>query len=364
MIRVGTSERLRHKAARKDPAHGDENGGGRRRTAGPKVSGGRLSPVADAVLDRTLAGYGNVGYLLRRNWWPADPPPDALAGKVALVTGAKTGLGKETALGLARLGATVRMVIRGRPEGEAAAADIRRAVPGADVIVDECDVSLLGAVREYAAGVDGPVHVLIHNAGVMPDERRETPEGNELMLATHVLGPHLLTALLRPALTAQAPSRVIWVSSGGMYGQPLRVDDLQYREGNYRPLTGYARTKRMQVVLAQEWARRLAGTGVVVHAGHPGWVDTPGLSRWLPRMKAATRPLLRNAQQGADTFVWLAAAPEPARSSGLFWHDREPRPLHYTSRTKESAADREALWDACQRLTGLAGADEPAAPAR
>lgn len=309
--------------------------------------------VADTLLDRSLLGYGTVGYLLRRHWWPADPAPGAMAGRVAVVTGAKAGLGRATAIGLARLGATVRIVVRGREAGEAARREIERAAPGARVVVDECDVSLMSSVRDYAAGLDGPVHVLVHNAGVMPGERRETAEGNELMLATHVLGPHLLTALLRPTLTAQAPARVIWVSSGGMYGQPLRVDDLQYREQPYRPATGYARTKRMQVVLAGLWARQLDGSRVVVHAAHPGWVDTPGLSRSLPRFRAATRPLLRDPAQGADTLVWLAAADEPARGTGRFWHDRVPRPPHHTGRTRESAEDRHALWEECDRLTGL-----------
>ena len=307
----------------------------------------------DTALDRALIGYGNVGYLVRRRAWPAgDPPPGALEGKVAIVTGAKSGLGKATATGLARLGAQVRLVVRGREGGEAARADIVRAVPGADVVVDECDVSLLASVREFAERFDGPLHVLIHNAGVMPQRREVTDEGFELTFATHVLGPHLLTALLRPALAASAPSRVLWVSSGGMYAQRLRVDDLQYEQGEYKATTAYARTKRMQVVLAGEWAERVRDERITVHSGHPGWADTPGISESLPGFKTVMRPLLRTLDQGADTFVWLAAADEPGRSTGRFWHDRRPRPEHYTRRTAERPGDRRALWEACQRLAG------------
>lgn len=317
-----------------------------------------LGSVLDTALDRTLLGYGNVGYLLRRRGWSADHPrPGALRGKVAVVTGAKGGLGRATAVGLARLGARVHMVVRGRRHGEAVRDEIVRAVPGAEVVVDECDVSLLAAVRELAAAFDGPLHVLIHNAGVMPEERQETAEGNELTLATHVLGPHLLTALLSPALAADPPSRVIWVSSGGMYAQRLRLDDLQSTHETYRSTTAYARTKRMQVVLAQEWAQRLRGDRIVVHAAHPGWADTPGVSRWLPTFKALTGPLLRTPEQGADTLVWLAAAEEPLRTTGQFWHDRRTRPTHYVSRTRETPGDRRALWETCERLTGLDVAD-------
>ena len=110
--------------------------------------------------------------------------------------------------------------------------------------------------------------------------------------------------------------------------------------------------KRAQVVLSEQWAEALRGEGIAVHAMHPGWADTPGVRRWLPTFRLATRPLLRTPEQGADTIVWLAAAEEPGRSSGRFWHDRRQRPLHYLGRTKEGEADRRALWEACERLTG------------
>jgi dehydrogenase/reductase SDR family protein 12 len=312
----------------------------------------RAAPVLDTALDRTLIGYSNIGYLVRRNFWAADPAPDALRGKVAIVTGANSGIGKATAAGLARLGASVRMIVR-RPEaGRAARADILGSVPGADVTVEECDVSSLAAVRRFAEGFGGPLHALVHNAGVMPPRRTPSADGHELSLATHVLGPHLLTTLLRPALVAGAPSRVIWVTSGGMYAHKLPDHDLEYQEGSYRPAVAYARTKRMQAVQAQSWAEQLRHDDVVVHAVHPGWANTPGITRMLPKFRALTRPLLRTPEQGADTVVWVTAAAPPGESTGRLWHDRAQRPWHYTARTRESAAERRTFWETCQRLSG------------
>ncbi len=316
-----------------------------------------VSKVLDTALDRTLIGYGNVGYLVRRARWPGDEPaPGSLEGRTALVTGAKSGIGKAIATGLARLGATVHMAVRDTEQGEAARADVLREVPGAEVAVDECDVSSLAGVRAFAEALQartGALDVLVHNAGVMPPRREVTAEGNEIALATHVLGPHLLTALLLPALRRAPGARVIWVSSGGMYAQPLRIDDLQYEQGDYNGTAAYARTKRMQVVLSREWAERAYADSVISHAGHPGWADTPGVSSSLPLFRTLTRPLLRTPEQGADTFVWLAAAERPGLVTGRFWHDREIRPEHYLARTRETGPDRTALWEACQRLTGL-----------
>ena len=132
---------------------------------------------------------------------PAGPTTSAaLEGKVAIVTGAKAGLGRATAAGLARLGATVRLAVRGREDGERVRGELEAEVPGARLAVDELDVSSLADVRAYAAAFEGPLDVLVHNAGVMPAQREETAEGHERMFATHVLGPHLLTKLLRPAM--------------------------------------------------------------------------------------------------------------------------------------------------------------------
>ena len=139
-----------------------------------------------------------------------------------------------------------------------------------------------------------------------------------------------------------------------MYGQRLRADDLQYERGEYSPSTGYARTKRAQVVLSERWARELRGDGVIVHAMHPGWAATGGLAASLPGFSRIARPILRTDAQGADTTVWLAAAAEPGRSSGGFWHDRRAR-----ARCTTSGARRRARPTAARSGTRASGSPAP-----
>ncbi len=316
-----------------------------------KHAAGLGSRALDTVLDRTIApGYSRLGYLLRSAGFVgdrSDPPPDALHGRVALVTGASAGLGTATVEGLARLGATVYLVVRDAGRGEQARAAVSAAVPGADLHVSLCDLSDLDDVRRAGTELAGArPDILIHNAGVLPPRRILTAQGHELAFATHVLGPHLLTSLLAPSLAPDG--RVVFVASGGMYAQKLELDDVESARGTYGGTAAYARTKRMQVVLAGLWAERL--TGVSVHAVHPGWAATPGVTSSLPAFNRLIGPLLRTPDEGADTTVWLAAAPAAVIGTGRFWHDRRSRPEHYVPWTREAPADRERLWALCQEL--------------
>lgn len=187
----------------------------------------------------------------------------------------------------------------------------------------------------------------------MTQERALSADGIELTLATNVVGPFLLTNLMIALLEESVPARIINVSSGGMYTQRIRVRDLQSERGQFDGPKVYARAKRADVILRELWAEQLQETGVVVHAMHPGWADTPGLRSSLPRFYKATRPLLRTPAQGADTILWLGAAAEPAHSSGRFWHDRRQRPTHLLPWTRETRQERERLLAECVRLSGL-----------
>jgi len=308
----------------------------------------------DDLLDRTVVlGYSRVGLAVRQQFWQTPAlPAEALAGRTVLVTGANSGIGKAIATELAALGATVLMTVRDRARGEAARRDVLAVVPGAEVAVEVCDVSHLAAVRSFAADLLSRrprLDAVIHNAGVMPEERTESAEGHELSLATHVLGPVLLTELLLPALTAAPDPRVVLMSSGGMYTQSLPVDDIEYRRGHYRGATAYARSKRVQVALTPLLARRWPE--LLVAAMHPGWADTPGVAQSLPGFRRLTRPILRTSEQAADTAVWLTAT-EPAPVSGQFWHDRRIRPTHYLPTRDDDARVRQ-VWQYCAAAIGL-----------
>ncbi len=305
----------------------------------------------DRVLDRTLLpGYSSIGYRLRRRTWDEnDPAPGSLAGKRALVTGAGAGLGEATALGLARLGARVHLVVRNKARADGAVERMTARLQSEgltpDLTVDACDLSDLCDVRRYGAELlarGEPIDVLVHNAGVLPSERTESVDGHELCVATHVLGPILLTELSRPLLRAR-DARVIQVSSGGMYAQALPYDDPEFERGRYQGASAYARSKRMQVELAPTLQERWQSDAIAVHTMHPGWADTPGVASSLPLFRALTRPVLRDAEGGADTIVWLAATAQNPRG-GRFWHDRSERPTHYRKATRPSSSEVDTVW--------------------
>jgi NAD(P)-dependent dehydrogenase (short-subunit alcohol dehydrogenase family) len=316
-----------------------------------------MSRLLDTALDRTIVpGYSRIGYLLRRRGWPeGDPAPGSMSGRRVLVTGANSGLGKAAAADLARLGATVHLVVRNEQRGTAALREIAADVPGADLHLELCDVSDLTDVRRCAADLTAKldrVDVLVHNAGALPAERTESPDGHELTVATHVLGPVLLTELLLPLLEKSDDARVILVSSGGMYAQRLPVDDPDYLRGGYSGTTAYARSKRIQVALTPVLQERWSAHGVTVHTMHPGWADTPGVASSLPVFRALTRPLLRDAHAGADTIVWLAAT-RPGPPGGHFWQDRAERPTHYRGGTRETPEERARMWQWVRTGAGL-----------
>jgi len=313
-----------------------------------------LSNLLDRTLDWTVVpGYSRLGYAVRSRSWDEGESTARLDGWTVLVTGAGGGIGAAATERLAKAGAAVHMLVRNRERGEDTRARISEATGSDRLVLEVCDISNLAQVREFAvrfAKEHPELHCLVNNAGVMPAERTLTPEGFELTFATNVLGPFLLTQLLVPSLRRGAPSRIINVSSGGMYSQRLDADDLQLEDRDYDPAAFYAHTKRCEVILTELWSERLRGGGVSVHSMHPGWADTPGVQNSLPRFRRLMRPLLRDADQAADTIFWLASADEPGARSGLFWHDREARPIHRVPWTRESPADRERLWNECERL--------------
>lgn len=301
----------------------------------------------DDLIDRTVVlGFSRIGYRLRAHGWDAIPRLD---GKTVVVTGATSGLGRAASHRLDSLGAD--LVIVGRNLEKLAAV---QAEMGGRPAIEQCDLSSMSETRALAERLASleKLDVLINNVGAMFATRQLTDEGFERTFATNLLNVFLLTELLIPKLIDSAPSRIITMSSGGMYARRLRVSDLQ-NERHYRPADAYAHAKRAQVILTELWAERLAGTGVTVHAVHPGWADTPGVQESLPRFRKVVGPVLRTAEQGADTMVWLAAAEEPAQDSGKFWLDRRARPTHLMKSTVERAEDRQRLLSTLREYAGL-----------
>ena len=314
----------------------------------------KLTGVLDAALDRSIVlGYSKIGSGVRRRWWPADPPVKAMAGKRVVVTGATAGLGEAMAKSFAELGATVHLLGRNQEKVKHSAGVLRGEVPGSVVIDEVCDVGDLEAVRAWTDDLSRRIdslHGLVHNAGVMPKQRGETPQGHELQLACHVLGPQVMIEGLLPLLRNANGASVVFVTSGGMYSAPLSADDLESARGAYDGVRVYARTKRMQVVLADAWAQRLASADVRVESMHPGWAATPGVAEALPTFQKLTGPLLRDAADGADTAVWLVATRPPSRPPH-FWHDRAQRPTTFGWQRPEDPAVVARFLDQVSALT-------------
>lgn len=314
-----------------------------------------VTRLVDTAMDRSVVlGYTRVGLAVRRSLpgWPADPAPGSLRGRHVLVTGASSGLGIATVEGSARLGGTVHMLVRDEAKGGRVREEIVARVPGAALQLWRCDVGDLDDVRrftrDFAAAVPA-LHAVVHNAGVMPPQRTESPQGHELSMAVHLVGPVAMTEALREPLRG---GRVVLVSSGGAHGQALAADDPAYEGAAYSPVTSYARAKRWQLEMAPLLAERWATDRITVATTHPGWADTAGLAESMPRFRAVTRPLLRDEAGGADTTVWLVAADPPPRS-GRFWHDRVERPLHVVRRTRPSDAARDTAWAWLRQAAGL-----------
>jgi dehydrogenase/reductase SDR family member 12 len=316
--------------------------------------------MSPSLLDRALdlavvPGYSRLGFALRRLGHDSDLGP-TLAGRVALITGGSSGIGEAACEGVAAAGAHVHLVARDLRRGTDAIRRIASRVPeaGERIELEHIDLSDLSDIRRFAESFQARsdrLDLLVHNAGVLADERSYTRDGIELTFATNVVGPFLLTSLLLPELLAAAPARVITVSSGGMYTAALRPDDLQLEREPFDGARFYAHTKRAGVALNAVWAEQFGAEEIAFCAMHPGWVDTPGLRRSLPSFRRLMRPLLRDPRQGADTIVWLARESKLEPPTGGFWHDRSPRPVHRLPSTAESAADRERLWRECERLS-------------
>lgn len=317
----------------------------------------RVRELADALLELSIVGsFSRVGSAVRRRLFRwQEPVPGALSDRTVLVTGPTSGLGRATAEAMADLGARVVLLGRSQERLERLRAELSRRSGEDRFAVVIADMSSLTSVRqatELIARAEPRLDILIDNAGAISPERRVTAEGLELTFATMVAGPFVLVSGLLPLLEATPGARVISVVSGGMYGQSLPLDDLQFERGPYDGTRAYARAKRASMTLVREWSRRHRGT-TRFDAMHPGWADTPGLAESLPRFYRAMRPWLRSPADGADTITWLATADDASLGrDGRLWLDRRPRPFDRAPFTRLDPRQRRRLWEEVVRVSG------------
>lgn len=311
--------------------------------------------AVDSALDAAVVpGFSRIGYAVRsrlENW--DDVSAMRLEGRTIVVTGPTSGLGNQTVRMLAPTGAHLVLVARNEGKCQELATELEAmegAVCPSVVVAEMGDLVSVAAASRRIAAAHPRIDALVHNAGALLNTRTLSVQGIEQTIASHVLGPHLMTTILRDALRA-AHGRVVTVSSGGMYTTALpplhEGGSLEMDEDSYGGSRQYAVAKRAQVTLNELWAQ--VEPEVDFAAMHPGWADTPGVRGSIPLFGLVTRPILRTARQGADTIAWLAVVRPLPGPSGRFWSDRRMRPVHKSPATRraDTPQARTALWNRC-----------------
>jgi retinol dehydrogenase 14 len=285
-----------------------------------------------------------------------SPEVKSMAGKTVLITGGTGGIGKATAVGLARLGARVVITGRDPARAQAAAADISAASGNPAVEAYTADLSEQAQVRRLAAEVLDAcprLDVLVNNVGGFWNTRHVTADGLEHTFAVNHLAPFLLTNLLLDRLIASAPARIVTVSSGAQAMGRIDFDDLQ-GERSFSGQRAYNQSKLANVMFTYELARRLDGTGVTATVLHPGVVrtafGTEDPARWQRVFLPLVRPLLKTPEQGARTSVYLASSPEVAGITGGYFANRKPKTSNKASYDRAAQA---RLWQISADLAGL-----------
>ena len=277
---------------------------------------------------------------------------DDLQGRIALITGANSGLGMEAASALADRGARVLLACRSTARGEAAREALLARHPGAALSVVPLDVTDPASVRSMAETVrreHGALHVLINNAGIQSQQRQLTPAGVERVFATNVLGYFLVAAALEPLLRESAPARLVNVASS--FAGDLDLDDLYFERRRYKATAAYRQSKACNRMLTWAHARRLEGSGVTANASAPGMVLSTNIYADVPAVQKAVLKVVnrfvgqQTPAQGADTTAWLASSPEVAGITGGLFEERQRIPCEFADPVAE-----EQLWGICESL--------------
>ncbi len=296
------------------------------------------SKIADRLVLPGMFRFTRRGFIASKSRWTGITSD--LSHQTIVITGATSGIGAAAARSLGRLGAKLILVARNEKKAQQFS-EFLLSEGCPKPRIELADLSVIADVRALVNRLlarGEAIHVLINNAGALFNQRVVTAEGIEQSFATLLLSPYILTEGLEPLLKKAVHARVINVASGGMYTQAVNLHDLESDQEDYNGSKAYARAKRGLVDLSELWAKAWQAEGITVHAMHPGWADTPAVSHSLPKFYEKTKPWLRTPEQGADTIVWLAAAPEAAETTGLFWLDRTPHSTAIFPKTRSSLA--------------------------
>ena len=279
-----------------------------------------------------------------------------MRGRTVIVTGASSGIGKATAIGLAKLGATVVMACRDKTRGEAALAEVRASSKSPSACVMTLDLASQDSVRKFAQDFSAQfqrLDVLVNNAGVMVSKREFTPDKIVTTFAVNYLSHFLLTNLLLGKLKSSAPSRIINVTSAVHREAHINFGNLQEKKG-YKQFKSYAQSKLATVLFTYELAKRLRGTGVTANCVHPGTVAT-NLGRQDPGFLGAfmklTTAFLATPEEGAKTPVYLASAPALVQVTGKYFVNMSEQA---SSPESYDEAEARRLWKESEKLTKLA----------
>ena len=312
---------------------------------------GLLDWICDHMILPGALGFTTIGYSLMKLY--GKPDLSSLEGRIIVITGATSGIGKAAALELAQRKADLTMIVRNEKKARNVCREIIDRTANENVRYLIADLGLMSDVRRVADKLKSKmqhIDVLINNAGALFNSRNTTAEGLDNTFATDLLSVYFLTESLMPLLESSEDGRIVTVSSGGMYTQGIDLDDLQNGVEPYSGAAAYARAKRGGVMLTEHWARKMQAKRVSFYAMHPGWVDTPGIERSLPVFHQRVNRVLRTPQQGADTIVWLASAKRAGENSGLFWLYRRPHETVLFPGTGESRQERQQLWNRLNRF--------------
>lgn len=275
-----------------------------------------------------------------------------LSGKVCCITGGTSGIGKETALELARMGAIIVLPARNLALAEQVKQEITEATGNSNIDIMSCDmvsfVSIMSFAKAFQAKYDR-LHILINNAGIMERTRKVSRDGIELTFAVNHLAPFLLTKLLLETVRQSAPARIVNVSSEAHKNGNINFDDIEGKQ-QFSGFRAYAQSKLANILFTRKLASTLMGTGITVNALHPGVVATNIFNVIPPFLRPLAKMFMLTPQQGAETSIYLASSPEVANITGEYFNKKK---LSLTSQKAQSAELADKLWSLSEQYISV-----------